>query len=172
MSRKSSLSRRTGSYGRRKYGVFTVLDGPAFKRGRDGYLSTRELAIYSGVPYRSLTRCLPQWVEWGYVERRPARSIRRHIGDYEYKLLVHGESWLKLANDKLHNSRKFYDELRSWYVFAVKNFDLLAKCKFNKLLDLLSVVRTKIPAPALSTVKITYDARSKHYDVEYDEDMS
>ncbi len=35
-------------------------------------------------------------------------------GDYEYKLLAKGKSWLALAKAELPNARKFQAELKSW----------------------------------------------------------
>lgn len=172
MSHKSSLSKRTGTYGKRKYQVFTVLFVLGYKYGRDNYLSTRELAIYSGIPYRSLTRVLPKWVEWEYVERRPAQSFRKHIGDYEYRLMPHGKSWLDLAKNKLHTRIDFHRELSAWFQFATRNKEFLFTCKFDKLLQLLDVVKTKIPRVAWHTVKLEYDKETKQYNVSYDDSLA
>lgn len=173
MSHKSSLSKRTGNYGKRKYLAFRILSSVAEIRGRDGYLSTKELAIYSGVPYRSLTRALPKWVEWGYVERRQVQfHNKRRLGEFEYRLLIHGKSWLDLADKKLHTRHKFYDELRRWYLFGVFNKSLLVACPFNKLVDILDVVRTKIPAVAWSSVRIRFDKKTKQYNIAYDDSLA
>lgn len=171
MSHKSSLSKRTGNYGKRKYQVLRILSLTAIRRGRDGYLSTRELAIFSGVPYRSLTRCLPKWCEWEYVKRRPATYSDGHMGDYEYCIMPHGKSWLDLAEVKLRNRPLFYDELNKWFAFAQRNWYVLRTCKFDKLIELLRVVKTQLPPVTWSTIQINVDKQSKQYIINYDDSL-
>lgn len=167
MWRKSSLSKRRGDYGKRKYKVFTLLWSIANTQGRDGYLSTKELVIYSGIPYRSLTRCLPDWVEWGYVEKRPVTGGVKRIGDFEYKILDHGISWLTLARDKLRNKNKFQTELKAQYTFGSRNFEVLIGMSFNQLVHTLKQIKDGVPQGRLHTAYITWSDERRRYEVDY-----
>jgi len=105
---KSKLSSKRGRYGSSKVKAFTVLARIPEKH----YLSVRQLCLLTGIDYYSLARALPKWVKWGYVTRYPTVSIGE--GDYMYRLLSKGRSWLSLALEYLPNANKFIEELEFW----------------------------------------------------------
>lgn len=102
----SKLTTKRGKYGSSKVKAFTVL----LKEGR--WLSARELCLYTGIKYRSLARALPRWYAFEYVTRQPILQFGK--GDYEYKLLARGKSWLRLAEANLPNYELFIRELTAW----------------------------------------------------------
>ncbi|MFC1962088.1 hypothetical protein ACFLWN_03485 [Chloroflexota bacterium] len=139
---KSTLSKRRGKYGGAKYCAFMVLQQLGPERGRDaGWLSTRELAILTGLPYRSLTRLLPRWTRWEYVTRREA-SIKGR-GAYEYLLLPHGKAWLKVARERLYNRNQFFNELKAWVSEVSGSYELLLHMPFNSMLSHIEILRYK-----------------------------
>ena len=104
----SKLTTKRGRYGRSKTKAFTVLAS----LGKDIWVTTRILCIYSGIGYRSLATALPRWYDFEYVDRRVA--LHTGNGDYEYKLLPRGRSWLRVAERNLPNFRTFIAELEAW----------------------------------------------------------
>ena len=101
----TKLSTKRGRYGSSKLKAFTVLAGIPEKQ----YLSVRQLCLMSGIDYHSLARALPKWVRWEYVARYPTTSIGE--GDFMYRILAKGRSWLKLALAQLPNAHIFIAEL-------------------------------------------------------------
>ena len=105
---KSKLSTKQGRYGSSKLKAFTVL--ASLKPGY--FLSVRQLCLSSGIDYYTLGRALPRWVNWDYVARYPTSSIGE--GDFMYKLLSRGASWLELAKRHLPNAEALLYELEYW----------------------------------------------------------
>ena len=133
-----NFSKRRGCYGRSKFRVFIVLEQLGPKYGRDGYLSTRELVILSGLPYRSLTRLLINWVRYEYISRRVCSVWSR--GDFEYKLEKHGEAWLKCAGERLYNKDMFFNALKEWVNFILPHKDMLLRMPFNSMVEYLVIL--------------------------------
>ncbi|MFC1906925.1 hypothetical protein ACFLW8_02415 [Chloroflexota bacterium] len=104
----SKLATKRGKYGRSRTKAFTVLAS----NDKDIWVTARVLCIYSGIGYRSLATALPRWYDFEYVDRRVA--LYTGNGDYEYKLLSRGTSWLKVAERNLPNFRTFISELEDW----------------------------------------------------------
>ncbi|MBI4188191.1 MAG: hypothetical protein HY529_03180 [Chloroflexi bacterium] len=150
----SSLSKRRGKYGRSKFRAFLVLSQLSIKYGREGWLGTRELAVLSGLPYRSLTRLLPKWVRYEYVERQ-ACSVKGR-GEFEYKLLPHGSAWVRVASKRLYNRHKFHDELKLWLnEVALPHYKLLLSMPFNAMVTYLNILLT-MPAKVLKDAVLTF----------------
>jgi hypothetical protein len=104
----TKLSIKRGRYGASKVKAFNVLkDLPA-----DQYLSVRQLCLWTGIDYFSIARALSNWTRWEYVARYPTTSIGE--GDYSYRLLARGRSWLQLALSQLPNAPIFIEELSYW----------------------------------------------------------
>ena len=104
----TKLSTKRGKYGSSKLKAFRVLSNmPA-----NYYLPIRQLCLMSGIDYYSLGRALPKWVRWEYVARYPTTSIGE--GDYMYRLLAKGRSWLNIAITQLPNAHIFIEELERW----------------------------------------------------------
>jgi len=104
----SKLTTKRGKYGRSKTKAFTVL--ASFEK--DIWVTARVLCIYSGIGYRSLATALPRWYGFEYVDRRVALHIGN--GDFEYKLLSRGKTWLRVAERNLPNFQLFISELEAW----------------------------------------------------------
>ncbi|MDD5702931.1 MAG: hypothetical protein PHU23_12880, partial [Dehalococcoidales bacterium] len=105
---KSKLCTKRGRYGSSKLKAFTVLANLLPKR----YITTRQLCLSTGIDYYSLARALPRWIRYEYVSRQPTAIIGE--GDFQYRLLPHGRSWLNLAVDNLPNTPMFLNELKTW----------------------------------------------------------
>jgi DNA-binding MarR family transcriptional regulator len=155
---KSTLSKRRGRYGRSKFRAFLVLQqlGRNPNYGRDGWLATRELAVLSGLPYRSLTKLIDKWLRYEYIERRPATITGR--GDYEYRLLLHGEAWIKIANEKLYNRNKFHNELKEWVNFVLQGYDTFMAIKFNEVVSVLDSLIEYQKTKSLKDMRITFQS--------------
>lgn len=156
MSRKKSkLARRSGDFGKRMVRCFTVLDRVGIQRSRFGFLGTRELVIYSGVSYRSLTKVLPAWLKAGYIERR--ESTADNVGDYEYRLLEPGRQWLYKARRELPMYQAFYNDLNKWVRCMDINSKILLNAKFNTMVECIDMMINKVPADMLDHVNLSYD---------------
>lgn len=135
---KSTLTKRTGKYGRSKFRAFTILMKWGDKYGHDGWLSTRDLCIMAGLPYRSLTGLLTKWVKYEYVAVRVCHDANNvHC---EYKLINHGEAWLICAHKRLHTRSKLLKELQEWVNVVMPYRDELLAMKFNKFVDYINVL--------------------------------
>ena len=156
---KSRLAKRSGDFGKRMVRCFSVLDSSRLRGvySRVGFFGTRELCILSGVPYRSLTRCLPEWVAKGYVEMRSSTAL--NVGDYEYRLCSPGKSWLYDAR-ALPNYKQFHNDIVLWVNFVTKsvNYKILLDAKFNTLVECIDMMSDGLPAILLEQVWLHYDA--------------
>ncbi|MFC1947541.1 hypothetical protein ACFLXY_06450 [Chloroflexota bacterium] len=155
--KKSRLAKRSGDFGRRMVRCFTVLDSYRLREqySRGWFFGTRELCILSGVPYRSLTRCLPEWVSKGYVEMRSATAP--HVGDYEYRLCSPGKSWLYDARTALPKHNDFYKDLVSWVNCCLRNYDILLQAQFNTMVICINTMLKQVKTEHLDHVKLYYD---------------
>jgi hypothetical protein len=124
----TKLIRKRGRYGSSKVKAFSVLVGIPEKQ----YLSVRQLCLLSGIDYYSLARALPKWVRWEYVARYPTTVIGE--GDFAYRILAKGRSWLKLALAQLPNAPTFSRELENWQtkVMYQSRFEQFRALPFNE----------------------------------------
>ena len=113
----TKLTTKRGRYGASKFKAFSVLVELPPKH----YLSVRKLCLMSGIGYYSLARALPRWTHWEYVARYPTTVIGQ--GDYMYRLLVKGKSWLDLAIEQLPNANLFKQELEQWQIHIAPRWD-------------------------------------------------
>jgi len=96
-----------GKFNRSKTLVLVTLA----RKKAPGY-ATRELALRTGLPYRSLCTSLKSYCFYGYIERQACYSWGK--GDYQYQLTPRGYGWLKRARARLPNFSKFVRELDIW----------------------------------------------------------
>lgn len=133
------LSTRQGKYARSKFRALGVLHSFGEEIGRGGYLSTRELCLLGGVPYRSLSKLLPHWLRCEYVERRYCSALNC---SYEYKITVRGLAWLSYALEVLPNSPLFTTELKSWLSLVLPQYSSLAELSFKELVKYVATSST------------------------------
>ena len=125
-SGKSKLSTKRGDYGRSKVLAFSVLESLQPNQ----YLSVRQLCLQAGIGYYSLGRALPNWIRWQYVTRFPTLVIGQ--GDFQYKILVRGRSWQKLALEYLPNAPIFIEDLNRWqHSISQEKYEQMLKLKFK-----------------------------------------
>ena len=134
----TKLSTKRGRYGASKFKAFSILAELPPKH----YLSVRKLCLMSGIGYYSLARALPRWTRWEYVARYPTTFIGQ--GDYMYRLLAKGKSWLALALMQLPNANIFKHELERWQIhiapewneYMALPFEDFVKRLHDKILEL------------------------------------
>ena len=119
----SKLTQKRGKYGKSKVKAFFSLEEA---NGR--WITARELCLLTGIGYRSLGTALPRWVGFGYVVRQPHLAFGQ--GDYEYKLLTKGKTWLKLAAGNLPNFPAFRQEQKAWQELVESSFTHLLSLGF------------------------------------------
>ena len=56
--------------------------------GKKKGLKLRELALLTGISYKSLSTCLSKWIKWRYV------GYRSRPGGREYRILARGRHWI------------------------------------------------------------------------------
>ena len=129
----TKLSTKRGRYGASKLKAFSVL----VKLPPKHYLSVRQLCLMSGIGYYSLARALPKWVRWEYVARYPTTVIGE--GDYMYRLLAKGRSWLELALVQLPNANLFITELQTWQhdIMYPARYEAYRKLPFDEFVSRL-----------------------------------
>jgi len=120
-----SLKDRTGLYGKAKYRAFASLEGRE-------WVSSRELVLLSGLKYHSISRLLPRWLMWEYVDRQ--LSYRFGVGTYEYRLTARGRGWLEAARRDLPMASQFEAELRVWQKYIKPRIPKLMTGKFMDVL--------------------------------------
>lgn len=134
--RKQYISRliyKRGRYGKTKCKAFKVLS--SLPKGK--YLDTRQLCIYSGIPYGTLASALFRWTDYGYVKR----SINLgYGGDYLYRITGKGKSWLELARQFLPNYQVFANELTTWRNSLTKEY--VSKLLHMRFVDFVETLRT------------------------------
>ncbi len=124
-----SLKDRKGKYGMAKYKAFASLEH------RD-WVTSRELILLAGLQYHSISRLLPRWTMWEYVERR--LSYKFGVGTYEYRLTDRGRGWLEAARRDLHMASQFEVELRAWQKHIKPKLPGLMAGKFKDVLEVLN----------------------------------
>jgi len=129
-----SLKERGGKYGMAKYKAFTSLEH------RD-WVTSRELVLLAGLKYHSISRLLPRWLAWDYVERQMTYKFGE--GTYKYRLLARGKGWLEVARRDLPAASQFDDELRSWQRYIVPLIPELMAGKFKNVLEVLNTSNIK-----------------------------
>ena len=127
-----SLKDRQGKYGMAKYKGFASLEH------RD-WVTSRELILLSGLQYHSISRLLPRWVMWEYVERR--LSYKFGAGTYEYRITDRGRGWLEAARRDLPMAGQFEDELRAWQKHIKADIPGLMEGKFK---DVVAILRNNV----------------------------
>jgi len=63
--------------------------------GKKRGLKLAELALLTGVSYKSLSASLPRWIKWRYV------GARSRPGGREYSLRKRGRAWLERWRDTM-----------------------------------------------------------------------
>ena len=124
-----SLKDRHGKYGMAKYKAFASLE-------HQGWVTSRELILLSGLQYHSISRLLSRWVMWEYVERQ--LSYKFGAGTYEYRLTDRGRGWLEAARRDLPMANQFEDELRAWQKNVKPKLTELMAGKFKDVLAILT----------------------------------
>lgn len=123
-----SLKERSGKYGMAKYKAFASLEH------RD-WVTSRELILLSGLRYHSISRLLPRWVNYDYLERQ--LSYKFGVGTYEYRLKSRGRGWLEAARRDLPMATRFEAELRVWQRHIKPKIPGLMAGKFKDVLAVL-----------------------------------
>jgi hypothetical protein len=93
-------------------------------------LSTRFLCVSTGIPYHSLARHLPRWLDFGYVIRQPCVGL----GDYEYRAANKAHTWLSLAETHLPNAQLFKSELLEWQKAVQSDFNKMMALPFTRFI--------------------------------------
>jgi len=128
-----SLKDRTGPYGKAKYRAFASLQ-------RREWVYSRELVLLAGLQYHSISRLLPRWLMWEYVERR--LSYKFGVGTYEYRITARGRGWLEAARRDLPMARRFEADLRAWQRWIKPEIPRLMAGKFKDMVEILKEYNT------------------------------
>ncbi len=130
-----SLKDRTGLYGKAKYKAFTSLEH------RD-WVTSRELVLLAGLKYHSISRLLPRWLAWEYVERQ--LTYKFGSGTFQYRLLARGKGWLEVARRDLPMASQFEAELKAWQKYIKPQILELMAGKFKNVLEALNTNTMKL----------------------------
>lgn len=123
-----SLKERTGKYGMAKYKTFASLE-------RREWVTSRELMLLSGLRYHSISKLLPRWVNYDYLERQ--LSYKFGVGTYEYRLKSRGHGWLEAARRDLPMAGQFDADLRAWQRYIKPEIPKLMAGKFKTMVKVL-----------------------------------
>ena len=129
-----SLKERGGKYGMAKYKAFTSLEH------RD-WVTSRELVLLAGLKYHSISRLLPRWLGWEYVERQ--LTYKFGSGTFQYRLLSRGHGWLEIARRDLPMASQFEAELKAWQKHIKPLIPVLMAGKFKNVLEVLNTSNMK-----------------------------
>ena len=130
-----SLKERGGKYGMAKYKAFTSLENRE-------WVTSRELVLLAGLKYHSISRLLPRWLGWEYVERQ--LTYKFGSGTYEYRLLARGRSWLEVARRDLPMASQFEAELRAWHKYIKPRVPEFMAGKFRDVLEVLNTANIRL----------------------------
>ena len=123
-----SLKERKGKYGMANYNAFASLE-------HRNWVTSRELILLAGLQYHSISRLLPRWVMWEYVERR--LSYKFGAGTYEYWLTDRGRGWLEAARRDLPMAGRFEADLQAWQKHIKPKLPVLMAGKFKDMVAIL-----------------------------------
>lgn len=91
--REIKLASFKGKHNSTKSKCLLMLEYSETARLQRGWLTARQLAALTGIPYASILASLPKWVRWRIVIRRKYKLARG--GEvYIYQLAPKGRGWL------------------------------------------------------------------------------
>lgn len=117
------LYMHTGIYSRSKYKVLALLDTV---NGKQTYLNTKLIAIYTGIDYFSLISLLRRYTNYRYIHRHDYSRC------YEYAITTKGYIWLVKAGRGLQNAGTFAKELSEQIINIKPYIDVLLNLPFKQ----------------------------------------
>lgn len=91
--REIKLTSFRGKHNATKSKCLLILGYSETARQQRGWLTARQLAALTGIPYASVLASLPKWVQWKIVIRKEARLTSGKEA-YIYQLAPKGRAWL------------------------------------------------------------------------------
>ncbi|OGN91988.1 MAG: hypothetical protein A2Z75_05325 [Chloroflexi bacterium RBG_13_50_10] len=82
-----------GKHNASKSKCLLMLEYSETARQQRGWLTARQLAFLTGIPYASILASLPKWVRWKIVIRKKAKLTSGREA-YIYQLAPKGRAWL------------------------------------------------------------------------------